>query len=427
MPAQLGRPYGSTQYVCVLVCVAIHGGLVPPAASLGGEEASCATDAPSSSEDISGLPVPEWLAPALREQWRKGPSRVDRVVVADWSAFVDDMALLGRARRATSIVISDSDVRLTPRSAAELNRYPAARRLVLSGRGLDGSDANAIAGMSRVQALSVSMCGWSDTEVSVLGKMGALRELSLSYCTGLTGAGLTSLARAGRLQYLRIGGASLSTQGLRSLGGLKALRKLDVPLEGVSPYAADDELVGFLTGHDQLTAVMLPGERITDRGCAGLARHPTLQRLLLTSSRITGRGAAALASLGNLRDLTLANAQLGSEAVAKLSRLEKLEQLNLSGTHIGDRDLRWVGQLKALRVLRLNRTSVTGEGLPALMGLPKLVRIELRGTGLTARALRVLGKFPALQEVALRGMRGGGGKTPRLPGNGALIVDWADL
>lgn len=154
----------------------------------------------------------------------------------------------------------------------------------------------------------------------------------------------TDLAPAGYVFELSLGGTGVTDAGIASLAGRKKLRWLDLANTNVS-----DE------GVTQL------------RECVGLAD------LNLEGTKITDHGLASLKNLTSVEYLDLSNTQITDEGLKHLSRMTKLRHLWLKGTRITDAGLASLAGFKQLETLELSDTAVTNQSLDALKSrLPKL-------------------------------------------------------
>jgi hypothetical protein len=197
----------------------------------------------------------------------------------------------------------------------------------------------------------------------------------------------------------------------------------------------DEDLARHLSPPERITALALPGTRVTDAGVdhltactnlewldlsgtqvsdvgiAQLAQATKLQRLSLRKTDIGDAALETIASFNQLDDLNLAHTRVTDEGMQRLfppgkpSPLNKLTALWLEGTAVGDATLAQIGRLGALEALDLAATRVTDDGLAHTAPLRKLLALYLSQTAVSDAGLAPLRRLRTLELVQLDGTR----------------------
>jgi beta-lactamase regulating signal transducer with metallopeptidase domain/Leucine-rich repeat (LRR) protein len=269
----------------------------------------------------------------------------------------------------------------------------------------------------------------SDAAARRLGRHGQFRRLSVDI-SALSDAGLRDFAAAKQLEELYLAAArnaeKLTSAGLAALGALANLKTLrfdgqvlphhtplvvnDESLAGwhslgklqslyIDPCRIGDAGLREIGQLKSLEKLQLTGRlHITDAGLAPLAALTKLQTLVLHKSTINGSGLSALAGLDGLQMLSLKDAPIDDRGLEEIANFDALVALDLSGTAITDRGLeRLPDKLPQLERLNLARTQITDRGFEALLNHKNLRRLDATGTKLTAAFLaRLLADNPEL-------------------------------
>jgi Leucine-rich repeat (LRR) protein len=135
-----------------------------------------------------------------------------------------------------------------------------------------------------VITLDLENTDFTDADLKGVSSIGAVSDLVLSDCKGVTDARMKELANLNSLAQLWLGGTDVTDTGLKELGNLKKLTILS------------------LTGCNT----------VTDVGVKELARLNNLTILDLSSTQVTDTGVKELAGLTTLSDLKLDDTQASS-------------------------------------------------------------------------------------------------------------------
>lgn len=302
--------------------------------------------------------------------------------------------------------------------------WPVARRLDLSGHGLDDHDAATLAAtpaLSTITELVLSGNQIGAAGAAALARSPHLRALSILDLSDnrLGSAGAAELAAStalGSLTALNLSANGVGARGAAALAqGSLALQSLDlgdndVRTEGAAALANGPSLTA-------LRELNLRDNAIGSDGVSSIAVSATLAAL--TSLDVSGNGigaggAAALAwsaAMGRLARLSLARNRLGLEGVELLvapNRLGQLTALDLSSNEIGARGamaLAGAPFARRLKQLEVADNQLGDAGLAALLGGPYLSgvrRLGLGQNGITAAGLALFGSAPLeLAELSL--------------------------
>ena len=176
-------------------------------------------------------------------------------------------------------------------------------------------------------------------------------SVSVRIAAGEADAIALELAKSKKLESVDARASRLSDEGLRALGGAKALVDLD---------ASD-----------------CPS--ITDAGVLALAGLKKVEVLRLAGN--TGVGDAALvaiAKFARLRVLDLSGCKAITDAGLKpLRDLEKIEELDLSGVHVSEKGTPHLARLRSLKRLRMNRTGIPDMSMQDIVALLDLEALEV--------------------------------------------------
>jgi hypothetical protein len=262
---------------------------------------------------------------------------------------------------------------LSGAAAARIGRLERLRELSGDFSAADDAGLRQLGAARQLETLYLNAAfGAGKLTPAAFDALGSLANLRKLYYSGrtlpdrtpllVTDKSLVDWRALGKLQSLHLDPCRISDAGLRELGHLESLEKLQ------------------LTGHLD----------ITDPGLMPLAALANLQTLVLDHASITGSGLAALAQTP-LKELSLSDSAIDDRGAPAIAKLRSLVALDLSGTRISDRGLvELVRDLPQLARLSLARTQITGEGFRALLGRKKLQELDAADTKLTVAFLAQL-------------------------------------
>lgn len=109
---------------------------------------------------------------------------------------------------------------------------------------------------------------------------------------------------------------------------------LEVSCAGRTDDVDDKALASLAPIAEHVTSLYLGHTRVTDEGCATLAKMPRLTTLDLRQTMVSNHGTAALAACKELRSLNLFGTKAGDYGVAALAGLKGLEHLYVWQTDV---------------------------------------------------------------------------------------------
>lgn len=177
--------------------------------------------------------------------------------------------------------------------------------------------------------LGVELYGQNATDRALgwLSYLPELRYLKLSpSSTGrVTDAGLAHIAQLQHLEYIGLGGTSVTNDGLSVVRNWPHLRRLELP------SAVTDEGLVHLAGLESLEQLRVWPAKISNRGLDSLAQLSCLRALDLSGSQVDDAGLAALRNLSCLETLNLSRTPVTSAGIAQLIPAFDADLMNTSG------------------------------------------------------------------------------------------------
>ncbi len=166
-----------------------------------------------------------------------------------------------------------------------------------------------------------------------------------------------------------------------------ALMKVSVPLHRDRQGAArwieategelSDEAMRYLPDLPKLEWLEVGGGSVTSSGMKNLKKCSSLKRLYVHDIDLSGDELSWISGLEKLEALSLQRTGIDGSFLKNLKATDALVVLNLSGTKISDKDMDRIAKIKGLEVLALANTSVTGMGVAKLDGLERLNELNL--------------------------------------------------
>lgn len=223
-----------------------------------------------------------------------------------------------------------------------------------------------------------------------------LRHLYFSWCTKITGTGLSHLSHMTSLETLHFDDFCCNINGFSVLDNLTKLDSLILPK---SITNTEFSHVSALVALKNLN--FFNCDAITDVSMQNLSVLTALETLEL-SKKITDSGMLHLSHLTNLHALHFWGCeQVTDLALSYLSALSALRSLSLP-SQITDRGLSHLSSLRSLENLTCHSTCITGEGLSHLIGLTALRTLNFRwGRQLTDTGLSHLSAVTTLRTLSL--------------------------
>lgn len=301
----------------------------------------------------------------------------------------------------------------TPRSITDASfrvfaSLPELRVLRLEGTyGITGSGLSELARAPRLESLVLHCLDTEDKHLGVLPQIPTLRSLELSFNHGFHERGVRAVANCRKLRALSLRGCQqLGEDVLTALASLPELEELDLGLIDGINWRSD--LLEKDTRAQRLSSrarELARGGRLgaTDAVIQALAGLPKLATLRLDGAPCTATGIAALGACASLRRLGLfGTGRLEDELAEALP--PQLEAIEVCGEFSDAFCRRLVARLRVLRELRVPACyEITDVGVAALCTLPELRILELRQCrGLSAACFESLVSVRHLEVLDLR-------------------------
>jgi Leucine-rich repeat (LRR) protein len=311
-----------------------------------------------------------------------------------------------------------------------------------------------LVGLPGLQSLQLHGPNFSDRSMVVLGKMPALRELTMRGAR-VTDVGLREIAGLKHLEVLIIDDAPITDDGLKTIGEFRSLHTLylnspRIKGEGFRHLAGLPLRMLFLCGsitdnylrvlretklmhtlyHAQniyrlparsekdIDSLDLSRQPITAAGLKELKDLPGLKILRLNGVPIKAEEFVNLSGVPSLEVVTFDPGTVSDEALRTLARhdlihllaaeargknqpLKAVPRMNLSGQPITDEGLKTIRTVTALADLNLLGTMVSDAGVNELTGMPALTTLNLRDTRVTNKGLTLLLESKTLKRIDL--------------------------
>jgi hypothetical protein len=189
--------------------------------------------------------------------------------------------------------------------------------------GYDATDADlkAYSGLTNLRALNLmSRRKVTDAGLKELAGLKKLEILSLNY-TGVTDGGMKTLAEFKELRILSLVGVKVTDQGVKELAPLTNLWTLTLMKTDVTGAT-----LAALADAPVLKTVILRGAKVNDAGLKGIVALKGLKVLDLSETQVTGQGLKQLIELKQLEGLILEKVAFNDADVAELRKaLPKLK------------------------------------------------------------------------------------------------------
>ncbi len=207
------------------------------------------------------------------------------------------------------------------------------------------------------------------------------------------------------------GAASSASPDIKS--AVAALVKAGVPLQRdasgrirwieAGKGELNDDVMSCLPELPLLEWVEIGGGTVTEKGIAHLRGCSALTRLYLHDIHLTDDALAVLARMPRLEALALQRTGVTGRVLRYLKAPGTLRVLNLSGDAVGDDDMSQVARFADLEVLALQGTKVTGIGLGKLEGMRRLNVLNVSDCRMADGDLRHFNFMPNLRIVHAAG------------------------
>ena len=293
-------------------------------------------------------------------------------------------------------------------------------------RALDDAMVGRLTGLGKLDTLALTNSVITDAGVqTIVQSFPELVELDLSSNTNMTGAALKTIAGLSKLEQLSLLQNRFNDLNTRRLSKMPQLRSLD--LRG--NMEAGDMTLAVVGKLPQLTALKHRSTAVTDSGLADLAASPSLESLLMQDFAITSAAGPELAKLSKLSSLEIFRCQgfgsdgvlalagmpltrmtlrdlpdVGDPALAVLAKLPQLKRLYLHElASLGDEGLRNLASARELEVLDIwSVPRMTDATVQVIATLPNLKELSIRETGVTEASAAAIAAMPKLQSLTFK-------------------------
>ena len=257
-----------------------------------------------------------------------------------------------------------------------------------------------LSGLSKAEPLSLSVVDLYGTiiEPKDLEKLSGLAQLKELYLPGPSwnpGAGsrldandeLKFLAPIVSLEKLHFSlhfltNVNVQDKGLKYIESLTNLKELRLAQGRIRKFS--------LATFTQLEGLDLSYSTSTDEVLKSLVGLKKLRRLNLRDTLVTDEGLAYLANLNTLEEIDLYGVKISDRGIAHLKGLQNLRKLNLLGGPVSDAGAEILAGLLKLRELNLYRSEITNAGVARLAALRELAFLDLRYTRATSSGVERL-------------------------------------
>jgi Leucine-rich repeat (LRR) protein len=293
-------------------------------------------------------------------------------------------------------------------------------------RALDDAMVGRLTGLGKLDTLVLTNSAITDAGVqTIVQSFPELVELDLSSNTNMTGAALKTIAGLGKLERLSLLQNRFNDLNTRRLSKMPQLRSLD--LRG--NMEAGDMTLAVVGKLPQLTALKHRSTAVTDSGLADLAASPSLESLLMQDFAITSAAGPELAKLSKLSSLEIFRCQgfgsdgvlalagmplnrltlrdlpdVGDPALAVLAKLPQLKRLYLHElASLGDEGLRHLASARELEVIDIwSVPRMTDATVQVIATLPNLKELSIRETGVTDASAAAVAAMPKLHSLTFK-------------------------
>jgi hypothetical protein len=192
-----------------------------------------------------------------------------------------------------------------------------------------------------------------------------------------------------------------------------ALTKLEVPLQldsgrhvrwiEATEGELSDEAMRLLPSLPRLEWLEIGGGSVTPAGITHLRNCQALRRLYIHDIDLEGEKLVWLSNLKRLEALSLQRTGVDGKILKNIKASGTLAVLNLSGDKIDDDDMGQIARLKDLEVLALADTKITGLGIAKLEGMKRLNELNIQNCDMQDDDLRSFLTMPNLRIVYAEG------------------------
>jgi len=185
---------------------------------------------------------------------------------------------------------------------------------------------------------------------------------------------LRKLTTQKSVRTLQIGGQQVTDENLSYVGQMTGLEELSISWA----FHLTDKGFLQLSGLKRLRILEVDNSKMTDASLEAIGKLTNLEELRVGGAGFSDRGLAHLKGLTRLKYLSLGegNQQISDAGLEFLKSVEELEHLDLSGWHVSDEGIAKLRDLKNLKTVQIGLSKDEGDRRKSLKGLLPGVNIE---------------------------------------------------
>jgi len=321
------------------------------------------------------------------------PARQDRFSFGD--AQIRNFSHLTGLRE-----LSIQHVQITGRGLRSLKPLHKLEKLIFASLTSDNNCLKSIGELKSLQVLSIGKADWDDAGLAHLSELNELEEIFLPF-SGVPGRGFDAVVKLPKLKYIT-GAQFFKSVHLAKLRQSTALRAL-VMQQNVD---LTDDSMKYVAQLPQLEYLDLWHTNISDEGVKQLGTLKALKRLNIKVNfqrggpLITAASADAIAQMDSLEILDAGNVGDVDEFINKISGLKNLKSLSIGGLRdtglLSDAGAESISKFPHLDRLTVSGTDFSDAATEHLAKLKELKWLFLLSDTITDDGL---GNFAALKEL----------------------------
>ncbi len=185
---------------------------------------------------------------------------------------------------------------------------------------------------------------------------------------------LRKLTTQTRVRTLQIGGDQVTDENLSYVGQMTGLEELSIEWA----FHLTDKGFLQLSGLKRLRILDVGRSKMTDASLAAIGKLTNLEELRIGGAGFSDRGLAQLKGLSRLKYLSLGegNQQITDAGFEFLKSMKELEQIDLGSWHVSDGGIAKLRELKSLKTGFIGRSEDQGDRRKRLQGLLPRVKID---------------------------------------------------
>ena len=293
-------------------------------------------------------------------------------------------------------ITSDDDLAALCQNLKNLKRLTLRRLTKLGDQGLQSLHL-----LKELRNLSLLNLAIGGPGLETVSSLSLLRALDLRGCNQLSSEDYQHLSKMTALTDLKIGGASVNTEVLRTIASLPNLTGLTVE-DATVPADVWEELFADPQWSDNMTSLAFARMyTINDRVLEKLSGFKKLKSLSLRAAPVRGSFVSNLAPdsplFTSLQTLGMTKNFATAEEILQLKRFKNLKKLDFSVTPMTFEKIEALSTLDQVEMLLLAECQLTDEMLEKLIPLQNLTALEIGGNpSLTDQSRETLKRFPKL-------------------------------